>query len=416
MNHYELPTSELLDSDRINLSVSAEEEEQKKKKVLKVLDAFAIQVNEVKSKVGPGTITYELGLPHGIDLQQARKYRRDIIWSIAERGVRLQIPIPGKVALGVKILRDERERLPFRKAVESSAFRETEAVLPIAIGMTNDNEMWVKDLAKCPHLLIAGEQSTGKHMLLKSIVLSLLYKKGPDELKFVFMTGADRYAEANRQIQECYWSKLPEVSEPIMPDDKTGMRTIYSLCEEMYRRSDLLRNSRSRQIVEHNQKVREKKLGNNYEVLPYIVVIIDELEDWMFRYPKFELSLSLLGTLSRAVGIHLVAATKRAGHDVISGMLKALFDARIAFSVPQEMNSRLVLDHPGAENLASYGDMLYCKSGKLERIQGFYIDEKELEKVASHIYRQGVPSPYLLPEPAIIEEEKAEEDDELFDY
>lgn len=258
MNHYELPKPELLDNGRVNLPVSAEEIEQKKKKVLKVLDAFAIQVNEVKSKIGPGTISYELGLPHGTDLQQARKYRRDIIWSIAGHGVRLQIPIPGKVALEVEILRDEREKLLFRKAVESSAFRETEAALPIAIGMTKDNELCVSDLAKCPHLLIAGKPGTGKRMLLKSIILSLLYKKAPDELKFVFMTSADGYVEANWQIQECYWAKLPEVSEPIMPDGKTGMRTIYSLCEEMDRRYGLLRSSRSRQIVEHNQKVRAK--------------------------------------------------------------------------------------------------------------------------------------------------------------
>lgn len=284
MNHYELPTPELLDNCRVNLPISAEEMERKKKKILEVLDSFAIQVSQVKSKVGANTIAYELYLPHGTDLQQARRYRKDIIWSIANRGVRMQIPVPGKIALGIEVLRDERRRIPFREAVESLAFQETNAMLPMALGMTNDNEVLVADLVRCPHLLIAGEQDTGKSMLLKSIISSLLYKKSPDELKFVFMLGADGYTEASRKIQECYWAKLPEIHEPIMTDNEAGMRTLYSLCEEMDRRYDLLRSSHSRQLAEYNQKVRNKELDNNYEALPYVVVMIDELGNWTLEY------------------------------------------------------------------------------------------------------------------------------------
>lgn len=415
MNPYKLPAPELLDNSRVNLPVSAEEVERKRKRILEVLESFDIQVNRVESKVGPGTIAYKLFLPHGTDLQQARKYRKDILWSIASRGASMQIPIPGQIALGIEVLHDERRRIPFREAVESLAFQETDAMLPIALGMTNDNEVLVVDLVKCPHLLIAGEQGTGKSMLLKSIIMSLLYKKSPDKLKFVFMLGTDGYAEASRKIQECYWAKLPEVHEPVIADGETGMRTLYSLCEEMDRRYDLLKSSRSRQLEEYNQKVRNNELGSSYETLPYIVVVVDELKDWIFENPKLELILCRLVSLSRAVGIHIVAATGRAEHDVITGTLKACFNAQIAFHVPREMNSRLVLDHPGAENLASYGDMLYCRGGKLERVQGFYIDEKDLEKVAAHSCRQGIPSPYLLPEPTIVEEEEEEYRDEAYE-
>ena len=412
MNHYELPTPELLDNCRVNFSISADEVERKKEKILKVLESFDIQVSQVKSKVGPATIVYELSLRRGTDLLQARKCRKDIIWSIDSRGVSMQIPIPGELALGVEVLHDERKRIPFWEAVESSAFLETDAVLPVALGMTNDNEVLVTDLARCPHLLIAGEQGTGKSMLLRSIIMSLLYKKKPNELKFVLMLGTDGYTEVSRKIQECYWSKLPEVREPFIADKETGMRTLYSLCEEMDRRYDLLSSSRSRQLEEYNQKVRNNELESSYETLPYIVVIMDELKDWIFENPKLELVLCRLASLSRAAGIHIVAATGRAEHDVITGVLKACFNAQIAFYVPREMNSRLVLDHPGAENLASYGDMLYCRGGKLERVQGFYIDEKDLEKVAAHSCRQGIPSPYLLPEPTIVEEEEEEYGDE----
>lgn len=415
MNHYELPTPELLDNSRVNLSVSAEEVERKRKRILEVLDSFDIQVSQVESKVGPGTIAYKLCLPHGTDLQQARKYRKDILWSIASRGASMQIPIPGQIALGIEVLHDERKRIPFREAVESSAFLETDAVLPVALGMTNNNEVLVTDLARCPHLLIAGEQDTGKSMLLKSIIMSLLYKKSPDELKFVLMLGTDGYAEVSRKIQECYWSKLPEVREPFIADRETGMRTLYSLCEEMDRRYDLLKSSRSRQLEEYNQKVRDNELESSYGTLPYIVVVMDELKDWIFENPKLELVLCRLLSLSRAAGIHIVAATGRAEHDVITGTLKACFNAQIAFHVPREMNSRLVLDHPGAENLAGYGDMLYSRGGKLERVQGFYIGEKELEKVAAHSCRQGIPSPYLLPVPTIVEEEEYEYRDEAYE-
>ena len=386
MNHYELPTPELLDNCRVNLSISAGEVERKKEKILKVLESFDIQVSQVKSKVEPATIAYELSLSRGTDLLQARKYRKDIIWSIASRGVRMQIPIPGEVALGIEILRDERKRIPFREAVESSVFQETDAVLPIALGMTNANEVLVTDLARCPHLLIAGEQGTGKSMLLRSIIMSLLYKKKPNELKFVLMLGTDGYTEVSRKIQECYWSKLPEVREPFIG-----------------------------QLEEYNQKVRNNELESSYETLPYIVVIMDELKDWIFENPKLELALCRLASLSRAAGIHIVAATGRAEHDVITGVLKACFNAQIAFYVPREMNSRLVLDHPGAENLAGHGDMLYSRGGKLERVQDFYIDEKELENVAAYIYRQGIPSPYLLPEPTIVEEEEEGYRDEAYE-
>lgn len=415
MKQYELPTPELLDDCRVNFSDSAEEVEQKKKKILEVLDSFAIQVSQVKSKVGPGTIAYELCLPHGTDLQQARKYRKDIVWSIASRGIRMQIPIPGKVALGIEVLQDERKRIPFREAVESSAFQETNVMLPIALGMTNDNGALVTDLARCSHLLIAGEQDTGKTMLLKSIIMSLLYKKKPDELKFVFMLGAEGYTEASRKIQECYWAKLPEVHEPVIDNVEIGMRTLYSLCEEMDRRCDILRCSHSRQLAEYNQKVLNKKLESNYETLPYIVTIIDELGNWIFEYPKLEFAFCRLALLSRAVGIHIVATTRYTDNNVITGMLKACFNTLIAFSVPREMNSRLILDCSGAENLASYGDMLYYQGGKRVRVQGFYMDEKELANVAEHVYQQGVPSPYLLPEPTIIEEDKEEYYDEAYE-
>lgn len=416
MSNYELPTSELLDNYCVNLSVSSEEVEQKKEKILGVLDSFGMQVSRVESKVGPGTIAYELYLSHGTDLLQVRKYRKDILWSIASRGVSMQIPIPGKIALGVEVLHDVRKSIPFREAVESSAFQETNAMLPMALGMTNDNETLVADLARCPHLLIAGEQDTGKSMLLKSIVLSLLYKKKPDELKFVFMLGADGYAEVSRKIQECYWAKLPEVYEPFMVNGEAGMRTLYSLCEEVDRRFDLLRSSHSRQLTEYNQKILNNELGSNHESLPYIVVVIDELGNWMLEYSKFELVLCRLVQLSRVVGIHIVAATRRAEHDVITGTMKALFNTRIAFSVLSEMNSRLVIDHPGAENLASYGDMFYYQEGKMERVQGFYISEEELENVAAYVYQQGVSSPYLLPEPTIVEEDEEEYDDEAYEY
>ena len=414
MNHYELPTPELLDSGHVNLSVSAEEVEQKKNVILHVFEDLGIEIFDVKETVGPSSIFYELSLPIVNDWEKAKKKYSKIFLYIDGCRADITVHDPREQVITVEVSRKEKESFSIRSAIESKAFQEGDAILPVVLGKTNMNEILVTDLVKCPHLLIAGDKDNGQKTLLDTIMLSLLYKKKPDELKFVFIAKPEVISDCYQKIQECFCAKLPGVYRSVITNCDTAIRTLDALCEEMDKRYDILYKSKMRSIEEYNRKIQNQELKFPVYPLPYIVVFIEEFGDLMLIYGKrFELSLCRLAQLSRAVGIHVVMASIRT--DIITGTIKANFPARVAFPVCSTVASKVVIDSKEAKKLTDYGDMFCRVKGILERARIFSVEHREIEKVADYIYQQGTYEPYLLPEPTMIEEEGEEKDDELFD-
>lgn len=414
MNHYELPTPELLDSGHVNLSVSAEEVEQKKNVILHVFEDLGIEIFDVKETVGPSSIFYELSLPIVNDWEKAKKKYSKIFLYIDGCRADITVHDPREQVITVEVSRKEKESFSIRSAIESKAFQEGDAILPVVLGKTNMNEILVTDLVKCPHLLIAGDKDNGQKTLLDTIMLSLLYKKKPDELKFVFIAKPEVISDCYQKIQECFCAKLPGVYRSVITNCDTAIRTLDALCEEMDKRYDILYKSKMRSIEEYNRKIQNQELKLPFYPLPYIVVFIEEFGDLMLIYGKrFELSLCRLAQLSRVVGIHVVMASIRT--DIITGTIKANFPARVAFPVCSTVASKVVIDSKEAKKLTDHGDMFCRVKGILERARIFSVEHREIEKVADYIYQQGTYEPYLLPKPTMIEEEGEEKDDELFD-
>ena len=402
MNHYELPTSELLDNGRANFSVSAEEVKQKKNAILHVFEDLGIEIFDVKETVGPSSIFYELSLPVVNDWEKAKKKYSKIFLYIDGCRTDITIPDPREQVIMVEVPRKEKESFSLRSAIESKAFQEGDAILPVVLGKTNMNETLVIDLVKCPHLLIAGDNDNGQKTLLDTIMMSLLYKKMPDELKFVFILKKSEVTQAcHQKIQECFCAKLPGVDGSVITNCEAAIRTLDALCEEMDKRYDILYKSKMRSIEEYNRKIQNQELKLPFYPLPYIVVFIEEFGDLMLIYGKrFELSLCRLAQLSRAVGIHVVMASIRT--DIITGTIKANFPARVAFPVCSTVASKVVIDSKEAKKLTDHGDMFCRVKGILERARIFSVEHREIEKVADYIYQQGTYEPYLLPEPTMI--------------
>ena len=400
---YKYPTIDLLkESSSSGVEVSKEELEANKDKIVATLGNYGIGISSIKATIGPTVTLYEIVPDAGVRISKIKNLEDDIALSLAALGIRIIAPIPGKGTIGIEVPNQKRELVAMRSLIASEKFRNSTMDLPIAFGKTVSNEIFMVDLTKMPHLLMAGATGQGKSVGLNVIITSLLYKKHPSQLKFVLIDPKKVELTLFNKIEKHFLAKLPNEEEAIITDTSKVVNTLNSLCIEMDKRYSLLKEASCRNIKEYNQKFIERKLNpkKGHRFLPYIVVIIDELADLMMTAGKeVEQPIARLAQLARAIGIHLVVATQRPSVNVITGIIKANFPARLSFRVTAKIDSRTILDTGGAEQLIGMGDMLYSTGSDLTRLQCAFIDTPEVENLCNFIAsQQGYSSAYLLPE------------------
>ena len=400
---YKFPSFELLKPGVSQISVDAEEQLSNKERIKRTLLDFDIPIVSIEATVGPTVTLYEVVPDKGIRVAKIRSLVDDIALSLAAEGVRIIAPIPGKGTVGIEVANKDKQTVSMRTVLKSPAFQETKYKLPIALGSTISNEVFMADLAKMPHLLVAGATGQGKSVGLNAIITSLLYSKRPDELKFVMIDPKMVEFSLYAKIEGHYLAKIPEAEDAVITDMDKVVATLNSLCIEMDNRYQLLKEAATKNIIEYNEKIKPKKLNPNegHKFMPYIVVIVDEFSDLIMTAGKeVEIPIARLAQKARAVGMHVIIATQRPSTNVITGIIKANFPARIAFKVSSGVDSKTILDTTGAQQLIGRGDMLVSNSSPMERVQCAFIDTPEVEKIAEHIaaqpYQQGA---YLLPEP-----------------
>ena len=401
---YEYPNINLLeDYPTSKTEVSGEELDEYKNRIVKTLTDFKIGIDSIKATIGPTVTLYEIVPQAGIKISKIKNLADDIALSLSAQGIRIIAPIPGKGTIGIEVPNKHKETVPMKTLLSRSKFMESKLELPIAFGKTIDNEVYVSCLTKMPHLLIAGATGQGKSVGLNVLLASLLYKKHPSELKFVLVDPKKVELTLFNKIEKHFLAKLPDSEESIITDTKKVINTLNSLCIEMDNRYSLLQDAGVRKITEYNDKFRSRRLNpeKGHRFLPYIVLIIDELADLMMTAGKeIESPIARLAQLARAVGIHLVLATQRPSVNVITGLIKANFPARLSFRVTSKIDSRTILDIGGAEQLIGKGDMLLSLGGaELIRLQCAFIDTHEVEGLCDFIGDQrSYPQAYLLPE------------------
>jgi S-DNA-T family DNA segregation ATPase FtsK/SpoIIIE len=400
---YKYPTIDLLkESSGSGIEVSKEELEANKDKIVATLGNYGIGISSIKATIGPTVTLYEIVPDAGVRISKIKNLEDDIALSLAALGIRIIAPIPGKGTIGIEVPNQKRELVAMRSLIASEKFRNSTMDLPIAFGKTVSNEIFMVDLTKMPHLLMAGATGQGKSVGLNVILASLLYKKHPSQLKFVLIDPKKVELTLFNKIEKHFLAKLPNEEEAIITDTSKVVNTLNSLCIEMDTRYSLLKEAACRNIKEYNHKFVERKLNpkKGHRFLPYIVVIIDELADLMMTAGKeVEQPIARLAQLARAIGIHLVVATQRPSVNVITGIIKANFPARLSFRVTAKIDSRTILDTGGAEQLIGMGDMLYSTGSDLTRLQCAFIDTPEVENLCNFIAsQQGYSSAYLLPE------------------
>ncbi len=403
LSSYKFPTLELLNEyESGKVQVTQEELNQNKDKILATLTNFKIGISSIKATIGPTVTLYEIVPEAGIKISRIKNLEDDIALSLAALGIRIIAPIPGKGTIGIEVPNKNREMVSIRSVLASPAFQKTDKELPIAIGKTISNEVLVIDLAKMPHLLVAGATGQGKSVGLNVILASLLYKRHPSQLKFVLVDPKKVEMSLFSKIERHYLAKLPNSEEAIITDTKKVVHTLNSLCIEMENRYEIMKDAGARNIKEYNTKFVARKLNpkDGHRFLPYIVLVIDELADLMMTAGKeVETPIARLAQLARAIGIHLVVATQRPSVNVITGVIKANFPARLSFKVTSKVDSRTILDTGGADQLVGQGDMLLSSGSDIIRIQCPFVDTPEIEKVCDFIGSQrGYDSAYLLPE------------------
>ena len=403
LSSYKFPTLELLNEyESGKVQVTQEELNQNKDKILATLTNFKIGISSIKATIGPTVTLYEIVPEAGIKISRIKNLEDDIALSLAALGIRIIAPIPGKGTIGIEVPNKNREMVSIRSVLASPAFQKTDKELPIAIGKTISNEVLVIDLAKMPHLLVAGATGQGKSVGLNVILASLLYKRHPSQLKFVLVDPKKVEMSLFSKIERHYLAKLPNSEEAIITDTKKVVHTLNSLCIEMENRYEIMKDAGARNIKEYNTKFVARKLNpkDGHRFLPYIVLVIDELADLMMTAGKeVETPIARLAQLARAIGIHLVVATQRPSVNVITGVIKANFPARLSFKVASKVDSRTILDTGGADQLVGQGDMLLSSGSDIIRIQCPFVDTPEIEKVCDFIGSQrGYDSAYLLPE------------------
>lgn len=400
-----MPSTDLLtDWETKNAKVTKEELVANKDLIVETLRNYGIEIVEITASPGPTVTLYEIKPAAGVRISKIKNLEDDIALSLSALGIRIIAPIPGKGTVGIEVPNTKPQVVSMKSMLECDAFRNTGKMeLPIAFGKTISNDPYVADLAKMPHLLMAGATGTGKSVGLNAVIASLLYKKHPSELKFVMVDPKKVELSLYNKIERHYLAKLPDSDEAIITDVKKVVRTLNSLCIEMDQRYDLLRLAGVRKITEYNDKFIHRHLNpeNGHRFLPYIVLVIDEFADLIMTAGKeVEMPICRLAQLARAVGIHLIIATQRPTTNIITGTIKANFPARIAFKVTSGIDSRTILDCSGAQRLIGRGDMLISLAGsELVRIQCALIETEEIEELADFIGTQrGYPDGFLLPE------------------
>lgn len=401
---YKYPTLDLLTNYNTNnnITINSEELEENKNKIVTTLANYGIGISSIKATVGPTVTLYEIIPEAGIRISKIKNLEDDIALSLAALGIRIIAPIPGKGTIGIEVPNSNATMVSMRSVIASQKFQKIDMELPIVFGKTISNETFVTDLAKMPHMLMAGATGQGKSVGLNAIITSLLYKKHPSELKFVFVDPKKVELTLYNKIERHFLAKLPDTDEAIITDTTKVINTLNSLCVEMDNRYKLLQSAYVRTIKEYNQKFKERKLNpeKGHRFLPYIVLVIDEFADLIMTAGKeVELPIARLAQLARAIGIHLIIATQRPSVNVITGMIKANFPARVAFRVTSKIDSRTILDGNGADQLIGKGDMLFTTGNELIRMQCAFVDTPEVDKITEYIgSQQGYPDAYLLPE------------------
>ncbi|MGK6341182.1 DNA translocase FtsK 4TM domain-containing protein [Chryseobacterium sp. DT-3] len=400
---FQMPTVELLkDYGSEEISINQEELEENKNKIVGLLKNFNVGISEIKATIGPTVTLYEIVPEAGIRVSAIKKLQDDIALNLSALGIRIIAPMPGKGTIGIEVPRKNPTMVSMRSVIASHKFQNTDMDLPVVFGKTISNEVFMADLSKMPHLLMAGATGQGKSVGINAILTSLLYKKHPSELKFVMVDPKKVELSLYSKIERHYLAKLPDAEEAIITDTNKVINTLNSLCIEMDTRYDLLKNAFCKNLKEYNKKFTERKLNpeNGHRFLPYIVLVVDEFADLIMTAGKeVELPIARLAQLARAVGIHLIVATQRPSVNVITGMIKANFPARAAFRVISSVDSRTILDSPGADQLIGKGDMLYFNGNEILRLQCAFVDTPEVERLAEYIGEQkGYSSAFLLPE------------------
>ncbi len=403
LSEYRFPTFDLLkDYGATEITYNEKELKRNKDKIVKTLLDFKIKISKIEVVVGPSVTLYEIIPEAGVRISKIKNLEDDIALSLAALGIRIIAPMPGKGTIGIEVPNKIRKVVPMRTVLQSKRFQEADMALPVAMGKTITNETFVFDLTKMPHLLVAGATGQGKSVGINAILASLLYKKHPAELKFVLVDPKKVELTLYNKIERHFLAKLPDEEEAIITDVTKVVKTLNSLTKEMDTRYDLLKDAMVRNIKEYNEKFKKRMLNpeKGHKFLPYIVLVIDEFADLMMTAGKeIELPIARIAQLARAVGIHLIVATQRPSVNVITGMIKANFPARIAFAVTSKIDSRTILDSGGAERLIGKGDMLISTGNDLVRLQCAFIDTPEVDNVTEFIGSQrAYPSAFALPE------------------
>ncbi len=405
LSHYQFPDIQFLaDHEVNNTKVTQEELNENKNKIVETLRNYKIEITNISATIGPSITLYEIVPAPGVRISKIKNLEDDIALSLAALGIRIIAPMPGKGTVGIEVPNKNPQVVSMRSTIASKAFQENKYQLPIILGKNIYNKTHVIDLAKTPHMLVAGATGQGKSVGINAILTSLLYKKHPAELKFVLIDPKKVELSIYSKIEKHYLAKLPDEEEAVITDVQKVVATLNSLTKEMDTRYDLLKNAHVRNIIEYNQKFINRKLNpeKGHRYLPYIVVVIDEFADLIMTAGKeVEHPIARIAQLARAVGIHLIVATQRPSTNVITGMIKANFPTRVAFRVMQMIDSRTILDSPGANQLIGRGDMLISQGGgEMVRLQCPFVDTPEVEEVVSYINeQQSYPMAFLLPEP-----------------
>tara|TARA_R110002049_G_scaffold308819_1_gene514209 strand:- start:11218 stop:13590 length:2373 start_codon:yes stop_codon:yes gene_type:complete len=403
LSNYKFPPLDLLQKyDAEGITINQEELEENKNRIVDTLKNYNIGIASIKATIGPTVTLYEIVPEAGVRISKIKNLEDDIALSLSALGIRIIAPIPGKGTIGIEVPNQNATIVSMRSVIASKKFQTSDMQLPIALGKTISNETFVVDLAKMPHLLMAGATGQGKSVGLNAVLTSLLYKKHPAEVKFILVDPKKVELTLFNKIERHYLAKLPDSEEAIITDNTKVINTLNSLCIEMDNRYELLKNAMCRNLAEYNAKFKARKLNPNegHQFLPYIVLVVDEFADLIMTAGKeVETPIARLAQLARAIGIHLIIATQRPSVNVITGIIKANFPARIAFRVTSKIDSRTILDGSGADQLIGRGDMLYTQGNDVIRVQCAFVDTPEVEKITEYIGSQkAYPDAYMLPE------------------
>lgn len=399
---YVLPGPELLEERESGAVIDMEEQQENKDRIVKTLASYNIAISRIEATVGPTVTLYEIVPAEGVRISQIKRLEDDIALSLAALGIRIIAPIPGKPTVGIEVPNSDPQTVGMRSVIASRKFQESKMKLPMALGATISNEIFIADLAKMPHLLVAGATGMGKSVGLNVIITSLLYKKHPSELKFVMVDPKMVEFSLYSKLERHYLAKLPGEEEAIITDPKKAVQTLNSLCIEMDQRYALLKDASVRTLEEYNNKFTERRLSpsEGHRFLPYLVVVVDEFADLIMMAGKeVEAPIMRIAQKARAVGMHMIIATQRPSTNVITGPIKANFPGRMAFRTIQMVDSKTILDASGANQLIGKGDMLFSHNGNLERVQCAFVDTPEVERITAWVDGQvGYEHAYYLPE------------------